>query len=101
MFVCSTRMQNAPIPTLCRQWHDWHDISAADELARRHRQLVIDIATSYSPAGTTSSSLIAEGQVGLMQAICRFNPDAGIGFEVCVALHVHAAIFNLARARAG
>lgn len=86
---------------LCRQWHDRHDISAADGLARRHRRLVVEIAASYAADGKPSSDLIAEGQVGLMRAICRFDPDSGFGFESCAALHVHAAILDhvLGRAR--
>ena len=46
---------------LCRRWHDRHDITAADGLARRHRQLVIGIAATYTPAGPPSADLVAEG----------------------------------------
>jgi DNA-directed RNA polymerase sigma subunit (sigma70/sigma32) len=99
--ISSTAFAGAPTPALCRQWHDRHDISAADRLARQHRQLVVDIAASYTPGGKPSCELIAEGQVGLMRAICRFDPDDGIGFEACAALHVHAAIFHFVRGRAG
>ncbi len=36
-----------------------------------------------------------------MRAICRFDPDSGLGFEACAALHVHAAIFDHVLGRAG
>lgn len=101
MTISSIALSTAPTPALCRQWHDRHDISAADGLARRHRQLVVDIAASYTPNGRPSSALIAEGQVGLMRAICRFDPNGGFAFEACAALHVHAAIFDHVRGRAG
>lgn len=44
-------------------------------LARQHRQLVAAIAAGYAPGGEPSSDVIAEGQVGLMWAICRFDPN--------------------------
>lgn len=90
-----------PIPALCREWHDRHDIAAADALARRHRQLVVAIAAGYASGGEPSSDLIAEGQVGLMRAICRFDPDGGFDFGTCAALHVHAAIFDHVRRKHG
>jgi DNA-directed RNA polymerase sigma subunit (sigma70/sigma32) len=86
-----------PTPALCREWHDRHDIAAADALARLHRQLVVVIAAGYAPGGRPSSDLIAEGHVGLMRAICRFDPDGNLHFGACVALHVHAAIFDHVR----
>lgn len=101
MTISSIALPAAPTPALCRQWYERHDISAAVGLARRHRQLVVDIAASYAANGGPSSDLIAEGQVGLMRAICRFDPDGGFCFEVCAALHVHAAIFDRVRGRAG
>jgi RNA polymerase sigma-32 factor len=101
MTIFAIALSIAPTPALCRQWHDQHDISAADGLARRHRQLVVDIVSSYAPNGKPSPDLIAEGQVGLMRAICRCDPDGGLGFEVCAALHVHAAILDRLQRRIG
>ena len=98
MNISSISLPAAPTPALCRQWHERHDISAAVGLAR---QLVVDIAASYTPGSKPSSDLIAEGQVGLMRAICRFDPDGGMGFEACAAIHVHAAIFDHVLRRAG
>lgn len=86
-----------PTPALCRIWHDQHDLAAADALARLHRPLVVAIAAGYAPGGKPSSDLIAEGQIGLMRAICRFDPDGDFHFGACAALHVHAAIFDHVR----
>lgn len=77
---------------LCRRWHDRHDIRAADRLARGHRGLVVGIAASYAPGGMPSPDLVAEGQLGLMQAICRFDPESLEGFAAFAARHVRAAI---------
>jgi len=66
--------------TLCRRWRDRHDISAAHQLAKRHRRLVIELAEIYRPSGLPWNDLTGEGQLGLMRAICRFDPDQGVGF---------------------
>jgi RNA polymerase sigma-32 factor len=80
------------VTVLCRRWHDRHDITAADRLARGHRQLVVGIAATYTPAGPPSAELVAEGQLGLMRAVCRFDPDSPEGFAAYAARHVRAAI---------
>jgi RNA polymerase sigma-32 factor len=79
---------------LCRRWHDRHDIRAADRLARGHRGLVVGIAASYTPGGMPSPDLVAEGQLGLMRAICRFDPESLEGFAAFAARHVRAAIHD-------
>ena len=61
--------------TLCHRWRDRHDISAADQLAKRHWRLVAELAEIYRPSGLPWNDLIGEGQLGLMRAICRFDPD--------------------------
>ena len=88
------RYRRFRVTVLCRRWHDRHDITAADRLARGHRQLVVGIAATYTPAGPTSSDLVAEGQLGLMRAICRFDPDSLEGFAAYAARHVRAAIHH-------
>ena len=66
--------------TLCLRWRDRHDISAAHQLAKRHRRLVVELAEIYRPSGLPWNDLTGEGQLGLMRAICRFDPDRGVGF---------------------
>ena len=72
--------ENAADETLCLRWRDRHDISAAHQLAKRHRRLVVELAEIYRPSGLPWNDLIGEGQLGLMRAICRFDPDQGVGF---------------------
>src|SRR5215471_15905097 len=72
--------ENAADETLCLRWRDRHDISAAHQLAKRHRRLIVELAEIYSPSGLPWNDLTGEGQLGLMHAICRFDPDQGVGF---------------------
>ena len=71
--------------TLCHRWRDRHDISAARQLAKRHQRLVLELAEIYRPSGLPWDDLTGEGQLGLMRAICRFDPDQRIGFVTCAA----------------
>ena len=73
-------LENPSDETLCRRWRDRHDISAARQLAKRHRRLVLELAEIYRPSGLPWDDLTGEGQLGLMRAICRFDPDQGVGF---------------------
>lgn len=62
------------------------DLSAAKELILPHLRYVIKIARSYSGYGLTLGDLIQEGNVGLMKAVKRFNPDVGVRL-VSFAVH--------------
>jgi RNA polymerase sigma-32 factor len=77
---------------LCHRWHEHHDISAAHQLASCHQHVVVEIATAYRRYGLPSEELIGEGQVGLMRAICRFDPDRGVRFAKYASCWVRAAI---------
>lgn len=59
---------------------------------RSHLRLVVKIARGYRGYGLASDDLIGEGQVGLMRAVCRFDPDRGVRFAAYAVLWVHAAI---------
>jgi RNA polymerase sigma-32 factor len=77
---------------LCHPWRDHHDISAAHQLARSHLRLVVKIAMRYRGYGLPAEELIGEGHVGLMRAVCRFDPDRGIRFSTYAIWWVRAAI---------
>jgi RNA polymerase sigma-32 factor len=77
---------------LCRRWCDRHDISAADLLVGSHLRLVVKIARGYRGYGLPMEDLISEGQLGLMRAICRFDPDRGVRFATYALWWVRAAI---------
>jgi DNA-binding winged helix-turn-helix (wHTH) protein len=73
-------LENAADETLCHRWRDRHDISAARQLAKRYRRLVVQLAEIHRPSGLPWDDLTGEGQLGLMRALCRFDPDQGVGF---------------------
>ncbi len=62
------------------------DVDAARELILSHLRFVIHIARSYSGYGLNQADLIQEGNVGLMKAVKRFNPEYGVRL-VSFAVH--------------
>ena len=62
------------------------DVAAARELVMSHLRFVVHIAKSYSGYGLSESDLIQEGNVGLMKAVKRFNPEKGVRL-VSFAVH--------------
>lgn len=62
------------------------DVSAAKELILPHLRYVIKIARGYSGYGLALGDLIQEGNVGLMKAVRRFNPEVGVRL-VSFAVH--------------
>jgi len=71
---------------LATQLHDQNDLQAAQELIMSHLRFVIHIAKSYSGYGLPQADLIQEGNVGLMKAVKRFNPEVGVRL-VSFAVH--------------
>lgn len=62
------------------------DLEAAQKLIMSHLRFVVHIAKSYSGYGLPHSDLIQEGNVGLMKAVKRFNPEVGVRL-VSFAVH--------------
>ena len=62
------------------------DINSARELVLAHLRFVVHIARSYSGYGLPLSDLVQEGNVGLMKAVRRFNPEKGVRL-VSFAVH--------------
>lgn len=63
-----------------------HNVDAARELVLAHLRFVVHIARSYSGYGLAQADLIQEGNVGLMKAVKRFNPEMGVRL-VSFAVH--------------
>ena len=62
---------------LAKRWREHEDTEAAHKLVTSHLRLVAKIAMGYRGYGLPVSDLISEGNVGLMQAVKRFEPERG------------------------
>lgn len=62
---------------LAKRWHEHGDTTAAHRLVTSHLRLVAKIAMKYRGYGLPTGELISEGNIGLMQAVKRFEPDKG------------------------
>jgi RNA polymerase sigma-32 factor len=62
---------------LAKRWREHEDPDAAHRLVTSHLRLVAKIAMGYRGYGLPLSELISEGNVGMMQAVKRFDPDRG------------------------
>jgi RNA polymerase sigma-32 factor len=62
---------------LAKRWREHNDPEAAHRLVTSHLRLVAKIAMGYRGYGLPLSELISEGNVGMMQAVKRFDPDRG------------------------
>jgi RNA polymerase sigma-32 factor len=77
---------------LAKRWREHGDHEAAHKLVNSHLRLVARIATGYRGYGLPISELISEGNVGLMQAIKRFEPEKGFRLATYATWWVKAAI---------
>lgn len=71
---------------LAESYYYQEDLEAARELVISHLRFVVHIAKSYSGYGLSQADLIQEGNVGLMKAVKRFNPEKGVRL-VSFAVH--------------
>ena len=62
---------------LSRRWRDKQDVAAAHRLVTSHLRLVARIAMRYRGYGLPIGDLISEGNLGMMEAVKRFDPDRG------------------------
>jgi RNA polymerase sigma-32 factor len=71
---------------LARQFQEKSDIEAARQLVLSHLRVVVAIARGYMGYGLPHADLIQEGNIGLMKAVRRFDPDRGVRL-VSFAIH--------------
>ena len=71
---------------LARRLRDHNDLEAARELVLSHLRFVVHVARGYNGYGLPLGDLIQEGNIGLMKAIKRFDPDVGVRL-VSFAVH--------------
>ena len=72
--------------SLARRFRETNDLEAARRLVLSHLRLVVSIARGYLGYGLPHADLIQEGNVGLMKAVKRFDPDRGVRL-VSFAVH--------------
>jgi len=77
---------------LCHGWFEHHDIEAADALVGRYLETVAGIANGYRGRGVSSRDLASEGYVGLMRALCHYDPACDMPFSDYATEWVHACI---------
>jgi RNA polymerase sigma-32 factor len=77
---------------LAKRWKETQDSEAAHRLVTSHLRLVAKIAMGYRGYGLPLSELISEGNVGMMQAVKRFDPDRGFRLATYAMWWIRAAI---------
>ncbi len=77
---------------LAKAWQDHGDRDAAHQLVTSHLRLVARIAMGYRGYGLPIGEVISEGNVGLMQAVKRFDPDKGFRLATYAMWWIRAAI---------
>jgi RNA polymerase sigma-32 factor len=71
---------------LGRRWREHEDVDAARQLVLSHLRLVVAVSRNYLGYGLPQADLIQEGNIGLMKAVRRFDPERGVRL-VSFALH--------------
>ena len=79
-------LSEAEEQSLARRFREEDDLDAARQLVTSHLRLVIAIARGYLGYGLPHADLIQEGNIGLMKAVKRFDPDRGVRL-VSFAMH--------------
>src|SRR6476469_8883441 len=77
---------------LARSWREHGDREAAHKLVTSHLRLVAKIAMGYRGYGLPIGEVISEGNVGLMQAVTRFDPDKGFRLATYAMWWIRASI---------
>ena len=77
---------------LAEKWRDNDDARAMHDLVMAYARLVVSAAAKYRHYGLANGDLIQEGNIGLMQAAKRFDPDKGVRFSTYAAWWIRASI---------
>ena len=73
-------------------WRDNDDAAAMHDLVMAYARLVVSAASKYRHYGLPNGDLIQEGNIGLMQAAKRFDPDKGVRFSTYASWWIRASI---------
>ena len=77
---------------LARRWIDHKDVEAAHRLVLSHLRLVAKIAAGYRGYGLPYAELVSEGNIGLLQAVRRFDPERGFRLATYAMWWIRAAV---------
>jgi RNA polymerase sigma-32 factor len=77
---------------LARRWREQGDRDAANQLVTSHLRLAAKIAMGYRGYGLPVSEMISEGNIGLLQALNRFEPERGFRFATYAMWWIRASI---------
>ncbi len=77
---------------LAKNYHENNDLDAAHKLVLSHLKLVAKIAMKYKNYGLPVSDLVSEGNIGLMQAVKKYDPDLGFRLSTYSMWWIKAAI---------
>ena len=77
---------------LARRWRERGDRNAANQIITSHLRLAVKVAMGYRGYGLPVSEIISEGNVGLMQALNRFEPEKGFRFSTYAVWWIRASI---------
>jgi len=93
-----TRIKKFPILSaeeeymLAKSWQDRGDLKSAQKLITSHLRLVAKIAMGYRGYGLPVSEMVSEGNIGLMQAVKKFEPDKGFRLATYAMWWIKASI---------
>lgn len=76
------------------QWTKFQDKNAAEKLVASHLRLVVSVAYDYKNYGIPVGELIASGNMGLMQALQKFDPEKGFRFSTYAMFWIKAEIYE-------
>ena len=76
------------------RWAKEHDNNAAEKLVASHLRLVVSVAYDFKNYGLPVSDLIASGNMGLMQALQKFDPERGFRFSTYAMFWIKAEIYE-------
>jgi RNA polymerase sigma-32 factor len=77
---------------LAKRWREHGDREAAHQLVTSHLRLAVKVAMNYRGYGLPVSEIISEGNIGLMQALNRFEPERGFRFATYAIWWIRASI---------
>ena len=77
---------------LALRWRDEHDEKALHELTSAYMRLVISMASRFRNYGLPMSDLVQEGNIGLMQAAARFEPEREVRFSTYASWWIRSSI---------